>query len=1358
MAVILEDIYRLDVEVGSDEEIIKLIGDVERLKKELDGLGKFKGPNSDKVSQLAREEKKLEAALSQQVKTMDGLARKEKVLEANRGRLAKGTAIYEKNESRLRVVQAQRKRTVDALGKSEKRLGEQAKKTGDALKKQGTQLTSFQKTLSSGIKALQGYFAVSIITDWGKEFFDTAQQIQGTLGKTERVFGEFTGKVQDYAKQNANDIGLTALEFEALAAQTQDLLVPIGFDRGDATDITLQLQGLSGALAEWSNGQVDASQTSEILTKALLGEREQLKTLGIAINEADVKQRLLDKGQSKLTGNAEKQARAIATLELIYEKSTDAQEAFRTGGESLERQSARNAARMRELGESISKLLTPAFAAALGLADSLLTRLKGFEGLTIDDNNSALKQAENLKKIREQLPDLIAQYETLSQKTTKTTEEQKQLDKVIGQISQRVPTVEITQRGDLGNLAIDIASVNTELEKLERANLDNLNSSVNDLQIAFSESLNKLKENEAQFQEIEKRANRTTFQKIFSFDFDEIPDSFLDDYFGAFSGGDGVSISELFEAPDFETYAKSVGKIRGEISNTSNQIKDELSEIVAQLLKSGVELTEDQKRFIRVIATDAENGKGKNAFDLLGSSASDSQDFVEGSLRFFRNEVSKLEQQLQNTNLEEEKAINIAKNLEIATKQLTEAEEKYRKLKGETKIQTLDLRIEKTKQEREELVRLLGTAEGLEEISKKYEVEIDIAQETALEKITEFDAQISELENKKIEVELSILQQGELNLETLPRIIEIQTEKLKDLTLTEEQRGAITNQLSAYQRELNRQQQEYNEQLERTKILSSDIEKLQGRQVTGTFSLISEDGFTKSDVDNAIASIENQIKEIRFTGDASLDVEARLKKEQFEKEVENLKQLAQRVFGEVEIPIKPSIDYEGIEPLNSKTGAAGIQKFFQDIVDSELFEIVEQIDDVARSIKNVYATLEEGQKERIAAQERTVDKITQIADEGNAELLESEQDKLLKLEEERRKSVQRQRALDLIAAASNIVVAVSKTAAESGVLSPAFIATTLAAIGAGISAGLSITSSIPGAAVGEENINAPGTETSDSALRRVSKGERIVTAKANREYWDTLHAIHTGKVPADIINDFVKLGSWKQKPAKEAVPAQASNQSFVEKILERVVSREVLEQKEVKQLLNSESVKNTLLSSLYDRSLREEKSDVSSISQVVNYKDIKEKIESHVQSLLRDRVSKEVQTSRGQISNNYFYDGSPVVSPAPAVQSAAKSATEAFAQYWSQNVQGIGQQQLQTNQFISIAAPAAMNPPSIDTSKLEKKFDRLANEMQRMRSEMSNLHQQIPKTNVRVNMDKKGVAAMVQQEVQKQINIERRAK
>jgi hypothetical protein len=130
--------------------------------------------------------------------------------------------------------------------------------------------------------------------------------------------------------------------------------------------MSLKFLDLSGALSKWSGGTRSAAEVSEILSAAVLGEREQLKELGIAISEADVQARLAKKGQDDLKGAALAQAEAVATQELIYEKSTDAQKAWAEGGkQAAEAQHALSSA-IGEAKEKLITALTPAIQTAIG--------------------------------------------------------------------------------------------------------------------------------------------------------------------------------------------------------------------------------------------------------------------------------------------------------------------------------------------------------------------------------------------------------------------------------------------------------------------------------------------------------------------------------------------------------------------------------------------------------------------------------------------------------------------------------------------------------------------------------------------------------------------------------------------------------------------------------------------------------------------------------------------------------------------------------------------------------------------------------------------------------------------------------
>lgn len=143
-----------------------------------------------------------------------------------------------------------------------------------------------------------------------------------------------------------------------------------------------------------------------------------------------------------------------------------------------------------------------------------------------------------------------------------------------------------------------------------------------------------------------------------------------------------------------------------------------------------------------------------------------------------------------------------------------------------------------------------------------------------------------------------------------------------------------------------------------------------------------------------------------------------------------------------------------------------------------------------------------------------VDKLKEIADQGNSEQLQIEEDRLAELTKRREEFAQKQKQIAAVEVATSQAVAAAKSI--QGLTSafaaggPAGIATgiaysvALAASIASIIAGVSNAfGSIPGYKTGTEYIQGPGTETSDSILVRTSKGERIVDASSNKKIGET---------------------------------------------------------------------------------------------------------------------------------------------------------------------------------------------------------------------------------------------------------------
>lgn len=213
------------------------------------------------------------------------------------------------------------------------------------------------------------------VLDYGKKLFGISVSLDSLANKTRTVFGEAESLVRAFAEANAHSIGLARQDYINLATSVGDLLIPMGFSQETAAKLSVELVNMGGVLSEWTGAKVSAQEATEILNKALLGEREALNRLGIDIKDSLVQDELKRKGLSDLTGESRRQAEALVTLEQITQQSASATAAFAKNTDSLVRKKAELSASVSEVSQSLSKLLAPAFGFVLDVSNMFLQRL-----------------------------------------------------------------------------------------------------------------------------------------------------------------------------------------------------------------------------------------------------------------------------------------------------------------------------------------------------------------------------------------------------------------------------------------------------------------------------------------------------------------------------------------------------------------------------------------------------------------------------------------------------------------------------------------------------------------------------------------------------------------------------------------------------------------------------------------------------------------------------------------------------------------------------------------------------------------------------------------------------------------------
>lgn len=186
------------------------------------------------------------------------------------------------------------------------------------------------------------------------------------MAKNVQVLGSSLVGVEKEASKVAISFGMTRKEFVANTAAVADLLKPMGFATDEAARFGIEVTKLSAPLAAWSRDGKTASEVTDTIIAALTGERDGLKSLGIVIDEATIKQKLLEQGKSNLTGESLKQAEAEIVLQEVTRQSADAIATYASNGDSLTRQNAQMSASWEDLKDTLIKSFTPAIRDVIG--------------------------------------------------------------------------------------------------------------------------------------------------------------------------------------------------------------------------------------------------------------------------------------------------------------------------------------------------------------------------------------------------------------------------------------------------------------------------------------------------------------------------------------------------------------------------------------------------------------------------------------------------------------------------------------------------------------------------------------------------------------------------------------------------------------------------------------------------------------------------------------------------------------------------------------------------------------------------------------------------------------------------------
>lgn len=238
------------------------------------------------------------------------------------------------------------------------------------LKKIQSNVSKLDKSISDSTKRMSRNF-----TDLGKKMatrvtlpiglisgaaIKAASDAEEISSKFSTVFKDISIEADKTANNIAKNFGISSVKAKELLGDTGDLLTGFGFAGDSALDLSKRVNELAVDLASFTNFSGGAEGASKALTKALLGERESVKSLGISILEKDVVAKIKSLAATgKLTGMTERQAKAYATLEIAIGQSQNAIGDFARTSASFANQSRILNQRLFDLRVSFGKIILP---------------------------------------------------------------------------------------------------------------------------------------------------------------------------------------------------------------------------------------------------------------------------------------------------------------------------------------------------------------------------------------------------------------------------------------------------------------------------------------------------------------------------------------------------------------------------------------------------------------------------------------------------------------------------------------------------------------------------------------------------------------------------------------------------------------------------------------------------------------------------------------------------------------------------------------------------------------------------------------------------------------------------------------
>lgn len=290
-------------------------------------------------------------------------------------------------------------------------------------------------------------FAVDKLREFGSALMHNAVEMDTNLRKAASVLANDLGKINNEAEKHAHTFGIARSQYVGAAADMSAFFQSQFASREEGAKLGNEAVKLAGILAGFKGGGAEQfAEALEAMKGGFSDNVEELAKFNIALSDDIIKATLAERGIDKLSAKQQEHAKGLVLLELIQKKATAQIQAFGDTSGSVARNAAELEAMLKEIGDTLSKILIPILSAALIVIKPVLDALGDIADAAFEAANPLQALTEEFRQQKDKVADLektyiplMARYDVLANKMKLSKKEQTELKEITEKIGEAIP-------------------------------------------------------------------------------------------------------------------------------------------------------------------------------------------------------------------------------------------------------------------------------------------------------------------------------------------------------------------------------------------------------------------------------------------------------------------------------------------------------------------------------------------------------------------------------------------------------------------------------------------------------------------------------------------------------------------------------------------------------------------------------------------------------------------------------------------------------------------------------------------------------------------------------------------------------